>query len=70
MAVNISSVFSDIPRKPAASHVLTPICMSQVAAVWRSVCGLILPSSRNEGFLKSGLDRLYWPPVELDEMLL
>jgi hypothetical protein len=24
---------------------LTPFCMSQVAAVWRKVCGVILPGS-------------------------
>jgi hypothetical protein len=34
-----------MPRKSAASHVLTPTCISQVAAVWRNVCGLILPVS-------------------------
>jgi hypothetical protein len=34
-----------MPRNPAASQVLTPICISHVAAVWRSVWGLILPFS-------------------------
>lgn len=32
-----------MPRKPAASHVLTPTCINQVAAVCRNVCGLIFP---------------------------
>ena len=34
-----------IPRKPAASHIGAPFCISHVAAVWRSVCGVMLPSS-------------------------
>src|SRR5712671_5948006 len=45
-----------MPRKPAASHMSTPACISQVAAVWRSVCGVTLPrafgprpASRTEG---------------------
>ena len=29
-----------MPRKPAASYLSTPACMSQVAAVCRSVCGV------------------------------
>ena len=32
-----------MPRKPAASHTGTPRCISQVAAVWRNVCGVTLP---------------------------
>ena len=27
-----------MPRKPAASQISMPFCMSQVAAVWRSAC--------------------------------
>jgi hypothetical protein len=34
-----------MPRNSAASHLSTPACISQVAAVCRNVCGLILPSS-------------------------
>ena len=33
----------DIPRNPAASQIGTPSCISQVAAVWRSVCGVTFP---------------------------
>ena len=35
----------DIPKKPAASQIGTPRCMSQVAAVCRRVCGVTLPGS-------------------------
>jgi hypothetical protein len=34
-----------MPRKPAARHMVTPFCISQVAEVWRSVCGVTLPES-------------------------
>ena len=34
-----------MPRNPAASQIGTPRCISQVAAVWRNVCVVILPVS-------------------------
>ena len=33
-----------MPKNPAASQIGTPRCMSQVAAVWRKVCGVTLPA--------------------------
>lgn len=40
MAVNAIEHLDRHAEKPAASHLSTPACMSHVAAVWRSVCGL------------------------------
>ena len=33
-----------MPKNPAASQIGTPRCISQVAAVWRKVCGVTLPA--------------------------
>nr|WP_244486076.1 hypothetical protein [Bradyrhizobium viridifuturi] len=58
-----------MPRNPAASRIGTPRCISQVAAVWRNVCGVTFPGSlarihgRFEALLH-GSDRL---AIELDE---
>ena len=39
----LNSTSAGMPRKPAASHTGTPRCISQVAAVWRSVRGVTWP---------------------------
>ncbi len=37
-----------MPRNPAASQIGTPRCISQVAAVWRKVCGVTWPGQTGE----------------------
>src|SRR5262245_26139243 len=43
MTVNAIEHLDRHAEKPVASHLSTPFCISQVAAVWRNVCGLIHP---------------------------
>ena len=51
-----------MPRKPAASQAGTPRCVSQVAAVWRKVCGVTLPlsSASSTALLKPAGGREPW----------
>jgi hypothetical protein len=59
----------DMPRKPAASHISTPACISQVAAVCRSVCGttLRLKTDEPDGRLKGRFHRLDRLALPLNE---
>ena len=46
MAVGVLQDLRGHAQEPAASQIGTPRCISQVAAVWRKVCGVTLPGRR------------------------